>query len=356
MKTLTNLAKKVGLAIAALVLAVPASAQLYQSGDPAALGALNATAAVYLQNAQSASVTLAVGTLAGTITPEISFDGGTTYLATFFESPTTGQVVQTMAFTNPNSATSLIIFGSPGATNVRVRVSLYTSGTATATVRAAQQPWAKTPWFPNYGARVASGSAIHTPGVSTQATKTIATADTGTAALTINVAASAGTFTRTTGDFLANGFLPGQTILTSGFTAGGDNTTKVISTVTTTIITVTSITGLVDETGNNNERVIGSTTGVRHVADCISYSGGATTAPAATALTVDLRDSMTAAGTILWQARVVAPASTGTTIPANTLCGLNIRGALSAPMTLEFSALLTNLFESVTVVWYDVLG
>lgn len=78
--------------------------------------------------------------------------------------------------------------------------------------------------------------------------------DTGAGALTINVVASAGTFTRTTGSYLTDGFRAGNTITTSGFT-GGNNATKVISTVTATVITVTDTTGLADETGNNNERV-----------------------------------------------------------------------------------------------------
>jgi hypothetical protein len=81
--------------------------------------------------------------------------------------------------------------------------------------------------------------------------------DSGAGALQINVVAVAGTFTRTTGSFLVDGFAIGQTIVTSGFVDPGNNTTKVISTVTATVITVTNVAGLVNETGNNNERVIG---------------------------------------------------------------------------------------------------
>lgn len=79
--------------------------------------------------------------------------------------------------------------------------------------------------------------------------------DTGAGGITVNVVASAGTFTRTTGNYLTDGFRPGQTIVTSGFSNGGNNTMKVISTVTATIITVTSTAGLVDESGDGNERV-----------------------------------------------------------------------------------------------------
>lgn len=79
--------------------------------------------------------------------------------------------------------------------------------------------------------------------------------DSGSAALTINVVASAGTFTRTTGNFLTDGFAPGDVISTTGFSETGNNATKIIASVTATIITVTTITDLVDESGGGNERV-----------------------------------------------------------------------------------------------------
>jgi len=73
--------------------------------------------------------------------------------------------------------------------------------------------------------------------------------------LTIDVVAASGTFTRSSGSFITDGFVPGQTIVTSGFTNGGNNTSKVISTVTALVITVTSVTGLVNESGNANENI-----------------------------------------------------------------------------------------------------
>jgi hypothetical protein len=69
----------------------------------------------------------------------------------------------------------------------------------------------------------------------------------------INVVATAGTFTRLTGSFLTDGFAPGMTITGSGFANSGNNVTKVISTVTATVITVTSNAGLVNETGSGDE-------------------------------------------------------------------------------------------------------
>lgn len=81
-------------------------------------------------------------------------------------------------------------------------------------------------------------------------------ADSGAGALTIDVVAADKTFTRGSGSFLTDGFAAGQTVTTSGFTNSGNNGTKVIATVTATVMTMTSATGLADESGNNNERVV----------------------------------------------------------------------------------------------------
>jgi hypothetical protein len=81
-------------------------------------------------------------------------------------------------------------------------------------------------------------------------------ADTGAGALTIDVVAAGPTFTRTGGSFITDGFCIGMTIATTGFTNAGNNTTKVISAVTATVITVSSGAGLVNESGSGNERVI----------------------------------------------------------------------------------------------------
>lgn len=77
-----------------------------------------------------------------------------------------------------------------------------------------------------------------------------------TAAQTITVAAAAGTYTRAAGNYLTNGFAPGQTFTPSGFASGSNNSPKTILTVTATVITVTDKTGLVDEAGTADERLI----------------------------------------------------------------------------------------------------
>lgn len=85
----------------------------------------------------------------------------------------------------------------------------------------------------------------------------IAYGDIDSGTITCTVAASAGTFTRSAGDFEADGFRIGQSFTSTGFTNGGNNTTKTISTVATTVITVSDNTGLVDETGDGDERIRG---------------------------------------------------------------------------------------------------
>jgi len=93
---------------------------------------------------------------------------------------------------------------------------------------------------------------------------------------------------------------------------------------------------------------------VRHVADCVNFSGGSTTAPALTALTVNLRDGASGAGTVIWSQQVVVSNATGQNVPPFGVCGLNLPGTANTAMTLEFSAALANLVESVALTYYDV--
>lgn len=93
--------------------------------------------------------------------------------------------------------------------------------------------------------------------------------------------------------------------------------------------------------------------GVRHVADCVSISAGASTAPTATQLTINLRDGATGAGTILWSTEITAGA-TATNHGNVNVCGLNLIGSAATAMTLEYGAALANEFEAVTLSGYDV--
>jgi len=80
----------------------------------------------------------------------------------------------------------------------------------------------------------------------------VAYVDVSTAATTLSVNGSL-QFTRPAGDFLADGYRKGMHITTAAFTNGGNNTTKIIDSVTATIITVTDTSGLVLETGSGDE-------------------------------------------------------------------------------------------------------
>jgi hypothetical protein len=81
-----------------------------------------------------------------------------------------------------------------------------------------------------------------------------------TGVIQIDVVAAARTFTRLSGSFINDGFIEGENVLISGFTNGGNNGFHIIESVTALVITVTSATGLVDETGSGDERM--SCTGV----------------------------------------------------------------------------------------------
>lgn len=92
---------------------------------------------------------------------------------------------------------------------------------------------------------------------------------------------------------------------------------------------------------------------IRHMADCVNYTAGAIAAPVATQLTLNLRDGASGAGSIIWSKTLTIPATAAPHYDFS-VCGLNLAGSLNTAMTLEFSALLTNEFESVTLTGYDV--
>ena len=92
---------------------------------------------------------------------------------------------------------------------------------------------------------------------------------------------------------------------------------------------------------------------MRHVCDCVSIAAGAAAAPTATVLTINLRDGATGAGTVIWSTEITAGATAANHGNVN-LCGLNLIGSAATAMTLEFSALLTNEYEAVTLTGYDV--
>jgi hypothetical protein len=80
----------------------------------------------------AAGFSLAPGTLSAAMRPEVSFDGKDTWWPWAFEDPLTGSVLSSLVVTSPNAARSLSIRPPGGTTHVRINVTAYTSGSATA--------------------------------------------------------------------------------------------------------------------------------------------------------------------------------------------------------------------------------
>src|SRR5881394_1267777 len=93
---------------------------------------------------------------------------------------------------------------------------------------------------------------------------------------------------------------------------------------------------------------------VRHVVDCVAFSAASTTAPALTALTINIRDGATGAGTVIWSYALAAANATGQNVPPYSICGLNLVGTTNTAMTAEFSILLANLVESISISGWNV--
>lgn len=105
------------------------------TGTTVAIDTLNETATVTMAGENGANVHIAAGTLAGTIVAEVSYDNGSTYGSAVFINPVTGAVTTSTVFTNPNSATDLIIGYVGAITHARIRLSAVTGGAANMTLR-----------------------------------------------------------------------------------------------------------------------------------------------------------------------------------------------------------------------------
>ena len=85
----------------------------------------------------------------------------------------------------------------------------------------------------------------------------VVSGDIDSGVITCGVNETAGTYTRSAGSFLTDLFRVGMGFTASGYSNGGNNGNKTISTVTATVITVTNKTGLVTESGTGDERIRG---------------------------------------------------------------------------------------------------
>jgi hypothetical protein len=103
-----------------------------------ALNALNANISISTSGLSSVGFQITTGTLVGTITPECSIDGGTTWAQASFYDPSNSTVTTSVVFSIANTTKVLSILPIGGSSNVRVRVSAFTSGTANSILRASQ--------------------------------------------------------------------------------------------------------------------------------------------------------------------------------------------------------------------------
>ena len=100
------------------------------------LGALNAAVQIAMTGQSGVGMQLSAGTLIGTITPQVSYDAGTTWQAAYFRNPITNVTSSSITFAASNGALAETIVDPGGASHARVTVTLYTSGTATCNLRA----------------------------------------------------------------------------------------------------------------------------------------------------------------------------------------------------------------------------
>ena len=115
-------------------------------GAAQTLAALNNAASVALAGERSVSFTLPAGnTLVATLVSEASFDGGTTWASSFLRQDGQNAWQGSLAAGSTVGAFHILVPG--GASNIRIRVSSYTSGSAAnVSLRAVAQPEALPGW------------------------------------------------------------------------------------------------------------------------------------------------------------------------------------------------------------------
>lgn len=96
---------------------------------------------------------------------------------------------------------------------------------------------------------------------------------------------------------------------------------------------------------------------VRHVVDCISFSGDSGGAVTAANVVLNLRDGATGAGTVIWSYVASFPTAAALglqEIAPHSVCGLNLVGTTNTAMTFEFSAGVTNALEAAAISGYNI--
>ncbi len=88
------------------------------------------------------------GTLVSTVQPQCSFDGGTAFQNAYVQDPVTGVVNSAPATTSGQATTNYILTCPGGASHGQLKVSSYTSGSATFLARATTITWPGLIWAP----------------------------------------------------------------------------------------------------------------------------------------------------------------------------------------------------------------
>lgn len=106
-------------------------------GITSTLDSVNDTASVAVAGQQGVEVSFTAGTLNATVLPEVSLDGGVSFASAWFIRQQTHTVLLQFLFTGADPITNLYIGYAGAITHARIRVSVFTGGSNTATLRAA---------------------------------------------------------------------------------------------------------------------------------------------------------------------------------------------------------------------------
>jgi hypothetical protein len=100
------------------------------------LSAVNDSISIQLSGLNSAGFQINTGSFIGTLVAESSVDGGSNWTGVPFYDPLNAAILTSLVFSTANTLKIVSIIPLGGSSNVRVRVSAQTSGSATALVRA----------------------------------------------------------------------------------------------------------------------------------------------------------------------------------------------------------------------------
>jgi hypothetical protein len=128
-----TMANSLPVVIASDQSSLPVSFSTTDGTASATLGALDAVVSIALVGKSGVGFFKPAVAMSATLSPELSFDSGTTWVSTVFVEPTTGvQASSQVIVLSATVSKQILIWG--GATHARVRVSAYTSGSASCTL------------------------------------------------------------------------------------------------------------------------------------------------------------------------------------------------------------------------------